>query len=208
MNKKNVNTEEIEHSAGMAPHRLVALADAIFAFAMTLLVISLNMPEPGKIVDIAEFLLNQYATFWNFVLSFLLLILFWINFNQQFNHIKKIDSAAIFVNVFILLFVVLVPFSTSLMSDYPRNISAEAFFNGNMFILFSLFAFNWHYCYRGGFIETKFNREHIKKLNRRVIYPPIIALVALSLSFIIPGYSTLAYLAIPFLLIISSLRKK
>ncbi|MFA6023229.1 MAG: TMEM175 family protein [Candidatus Pacearchaeota archaeon] len=200
--------KENDSKSGMRPQRLETLADGIFAFAMTLLVLSINLPQPEKITDVGGFLLGQLNNFWNFGLSFLLLIFFWLNFSQQFHHVKKVNLGNIILVTFILLFVVLVPFSTSLMSDYPSNMVAELVFNGNMLILFILFTINWFYCYRNGLLETNENREHIKRLSRRMIFAPLIAFIAFLLVFITPGYSTLAYLCFPLLLFIYFIARK
>ena len=129
----------------MTPRRLESLADGIFAFAMTLLVLSINLPDPAKNINVGVFLSGQYNNFWNFALSFLLLAIFWLSNSQQYHHIKKADSVTLWANIFVLMFVVLIPFSASMMNDYTSNMVAEVFFNSNILIITSLLAFNWWY---------------------------------------------------------------
>ncbi|MFH1386233.1 MAG: TMEM175 family protein [bacterium] len=184
-------------STGMTPRRLESLADGIFAFAMTILVLAINLPDGAKHINVASYLLDQYGNFYNFALSFVLLALFWMNHSQQFHHIKKTDSLILWLNIFILLFVVLTPFSTSLMNDYPDDMVAEIFFNLNMLVLSSMMAFNWWYSFKKNYIETEENQEHIAKVTRKGLVFPAIALLAVIASFVVPGWSSLAYLLIP-----------
>jgi len=186
-------------STGMTPHRLESLADGIFAFAMTLLVLSINLPEIGKHLSVGNYLVSQYGNFWNFALSFILLAVFWLNHSQQFHHIKKTDAATLWLNILVLLFVVLIPFSTSLMNDYPDDLVAEIFFNSNMFVLSAIMAFNWWYSYKKGYIEVEGIEEHLAQVSIKGLALPAVALFATLLAFIAPGWSTLTYLFIPVL---------
>lgn len=192
------------HSTGMTPHRLEALADGIFAFAMTFLVLSINMPDGAKNVNVGAFILNQGHNFWNFTLSFFLLALFWLGHSQQFHHIKRTDALTLWLNIFMLLFVVLVPFSTSLMNDYPNDLVAEVFFNSNMLALSLVLTLNWGYSYRRGLFETEINAHHLARINRRGLLMPLVSFGGLLVAFVSPGWSTLVYLLVPFFLVLPS----
>jgi uncharacterized membrane protein len=188
---------EFSRSSGMTPRRIESLADGIFAFAMTLLVLSINLPESGPGVNVGAYLLGQYQNFWNFALSFLLLANFWLSHSQQYHHIKKTDALTLWLNIFMLLFVVLIPFSASLMNDHPSDLAAEVFFNSNMLVLSSLLAFNWGHSFKKGFIEPAGEEKHVAWVSRKMLYAPATALLALVMAFFFPGWSTLTYLLIP-----------
>lgn len=188
--------EELHLLLSMHPHRLEALTDGICAFAMTLLVLSINLPNPKENIDVGLYLSSQLQNFWTFALSFLLLAFFWLNYSQQYHHIKKTDSVTVMINICILLFVVLMPGSTFLMNDYPNNKVAEIFFSGNFLILSFLMFLNWRYCLKKQFIDMT-NRQHIALTTRRIFLLPTVPLMALLAAFIIPGWSTLVYLLIP-----------
>ncbi len=199
--------EEKPHlSTSMHPHRLEALTDGIFAFAMTLLVLSFNLPDPKEKIDVGIYLFSQWQNFWTFALSFLLLAFFWLTYSQQYHHIKKTDSLTVMINILILLFVVLMPFSTSLMNDYTNNKIAEIFFNGNFLILSFLMLLNWQYSLKKQFIDLS-NRQHIILTTRSIFILPTISLLALFMAFIVPSWSTLAYLLIPLIMFSSYANK-
>lgn len=103
----------------LAPTRLEALTDGIFAIAMTLLVLELHVPmnvqSPAdfynKIIELLPHILG-------FGLSFVILGMFWVAHHTEFRYIKKLDNRLIWLNVFYLLFVSLLPFSTALLGEY------------------------------------------------------------------------------------------
>lgn len=190
------------HSTGMDTHRLEALTDGIFAFAMTLLVLSINMPEIGKGIDIGKYLISQYQNFFNFALSFLLLSVFWLSHSQQYRHIKRTDNVTLWLNIFLLMFVVLMPFSTSLMNDQTSNVAAALFFNANMLVVSLILSVTWHYSLRKRLIDFENDKEHIIQMSRRSYYTPAIALFAVLLSFVSPDWSSLVYLLIPLMLLV------
>lgn len=192
-----MNETEFSRSSGMTPRRIESLADGIFAFAMTLLVLSINLPESGPGVNVGAYLLGQYQNFWNFALSFLLLANFWLSHSQQYHHIKKADAVTLWLNIFVMLFVVLIPFSVTLMNDHSSDLAAEVFFNSNLLVLSSLLAFNWRHSVKKGFIEQAGEEKHIALVSRKMLYAPAIALLALVVAFFYPGWSTLVYLLIP-----------
>lgn len=192
-----MNETKFSKSTGMTPRRLESLADGIFAFAMTLLVLAINLPLVGSGVSVGHYLATQYENFFNFTLSFVLLAVFWLNHSEQFHHIKKTDAVSLWLNIFILMFAVLIPFSASLMNDYTDDMIAEVFFNSNMFALSSMLAFNWWYSRRKDYLEEEEDQAHLSRFSRKSLIFPAMAALAILISFIFPGWSSLAYLLIP-----------
>ena len=103
----------------LTTRRIEALADCIFAFAMTLLVLTLTLPDVMQTkLSLSQLLVAQWPKFFNYALSFLLLAVFWVIHHQQFHVIRRTDSRHVWINVGILMFVALMPFSTDVVGDY------------------------------------------------------------------------------------------
>ena len=68
---------------GMAPGRLLTLADGIFAIAMTLLVLDLRLPDASA-GELATRLASLIPRFGTFVVSFVVLGVFWFAHHQTF----------------------------------------------------------------------------------------------------------------------------
>src|SRR4030065_989192 len=110
----------------LTTRRIEALADGIFAISMTLLVLTLTLPDMMDTkLNLSQLLAEQWPKFFNYALSFFLLAIFWIVHHQQFHYIRRTDRTHIWINIGILMFVALVPFTTDVAGDYSgRTIAA------------------------------------------------------------------------------------
>jgi uncharacterized membrane protein len=185
---------------GMTTTRIESLADNVFSVAMTLLVFNLTIPEVLRLSDteLHVLLLNQWHKFINYFMSFLLLAILWIVHHQQFHFIRRTNRVHLWINIFILMFVVLMPFSTSLIGDYGGQTTSSAFFSANMVVLALLFHVNWTYAIKDHrLVRHDLALESLRTGTKRSIVFILVSLLALILSFFIPHWSTLAYMFIP-----------
>ena len=135
-------------AATQATTRLEAFTDGVFAIAGTLLVLDLTTHALGDVGSDAALwaaLADMWPLFVNFVLSFLLLCLLWMTHVQQFEHIARVDSTMIWLNNGRLLFIVLVPFATSVTTEYSEYLAGRLIMPVTFFlaILFSWLQWQW-----------------------------------------------------------------
>lgn len=206
-----MTAEAEQRETGLTTHRIEALTDGIFAIAMTILVLNLDLPQTGRIISqdgLYNLLAGQSEKFFNYALSFVLLANFWIIHHQQFHSIRRTDRTHIWLNVFILMFVALVPFSTSLIGDYSVDLAADLFFAGNLFMLGSLFLLNWSYATdRHRLVDRDIDPKVVARGKRRGSVVPLVALLAIGLSFLDQRFGTYIYLLIPLALSFPYFRK-
>ena len=69
------------------------------------------------------------------VISFFLLAIFWSIHHRHFNFIERVDSGLVWLNMWSLLFVILVPFSTTMYGEYHVVPAAAILFEVNILIL-------------------------------------------------------------------------
>ncbi|MGD0855727.1 MAG: TMEM175 family protein [Dehalococcoidia bacterium] len=189
--------------------RIEALADGIFAISMTLLVLNLNLPQSvhrGP-ENLLKMLSGQLYDFLDYGVSFILLAIFWILHHQQFHYIQRTDNKHLWINILILMFVALVPFSTSIEGDYGVNMVADIFFSANILILGFMFLINWIYATSGrrlvrGDLEERIVRHSIW----RVSIIPIVALATMISSLFSPYWSLGLFLLIPIAMLLWPLR--
>jgi uncharacterized membrane protein len=101
--------------------RIEAFSDGVFAIVITLLVLNLQVPDlapDAPPLDIAQFLRDEMPKLRAYVLSFLVVGLFWANHQRMFNHIARYDAALVWLNLLLLLCVSFIPFPTSLIGRY------------------------------------------------------------------------------------------
>jgi len=180
--------------------RIETLVDGIFAIALTLLVLNLSIPQlTNSMSNIAVegYLMGLIPDLFTYALSFVILAIFWRINHQQFYRIKRANSVLLWITVIWLLFVALVPFSTSLMGGYGETQAANIFFDINLLLIGVFSGLIWYYSTKKGFIDKKLTGEKILEINKLNLLLPIVALIAIGVSFITPSWSTLTYASIP-----------
>jgi uncharacterized membrane protein len=183
----------------LTTRRIEALADGIFAIAMTLLVLTLTLPDATQTkLSLSQLLADQWPKFFNYALSFLLLAIFWIVHHQQFHVIRRTDRNHVWINIGILMFVALMPFSTDIAGDYSDETLAELVFGANLMILGLLFLLNWWYaCRNHRLVDADLDRGTIVRGIRRSCITPVVAAVSMVLSLFIPRWGLTVYILIP-----------
>jgi len=180
--------------------RIESLADGIFAFSMTLLIVNIDIPQMSAqraMTDLGPALQNLLPILSDFVLSFILLAIFWDIHQRQFEGIEYIDRRLSWINIFLLLFVVFIPFSTELIATYDKSTLAVAVFNANLLSIGVLLFLTWYYAQKNNLTDPKLTKEELYhfKIKNFIIIP--VATAALVLGFFTPAWCTLIYLIIP-----------
>ncbi|KKN04314.1 hypothetical protein LCGC14_1098650 [marine sediment metagenome] len=191
-------------TAVMSTKRVEALTDGVFAIAMTLLVLNIELPvipEGATSKMLPKLVLGLWPAFFNYALSFFLLAVFWIVHHRQFHFIKAIDQKLLWINILGLMLIALIPFSTSLIAEYGDVQIAAIFFECNLLGIGLIFYMNWRYATsKRHLIDSDLSAQMILSRKKRYLTVPFVSLVAIGLSFLTPDWSELAYLTIPFIL--------
>ncbi len=98
--------------------RLEAFSDGVFAVAITLLALDLAVAGPEGRGSLSHQLYEKWPAFLAYLISFFMIGIIWVNHHALVRQITKVDRTLLFLNLVLLLFVVLIPFSTSTMADY------------------------------------------------------------------------------------------
>jgi uncharacterized membrane protein len=97
--------------------RLEAFSDGVFAVAITLLALNLTVEGPGR-VSLQHQLWEHRWSFGAYLLSFFIIGIIWVNHHVLIKSIALVDRTLLFFNLVLLLFVVLIPFSTATVAQY------------------------------------------------------------------------------------------
>jgi len=111
--------------------RLLSLSDGIFAFAITLLILNIVLPYGTSRAEVPQALLALWPKYLSFLISFVVIGLYWISHVRQFRAIRRYDTGLLWLNLLFLMFIVLIPFSTSVLSDFEETASV-ALYAANM----------------------------------------------------------------------------
>lgn len=122
----------------MRTGRVEAFSDGVVAVAITLLVLDLHIPSTTGSLIMA--LADEWPAFAAFAISFLVIGIVWVNHHTLFHLLSHTDRVLLFLNLFLLMTIVLIPFVTALFADYVltagRQASvAAALYNGSMLLM-------------------------------------------------------------------------
>lgn len=101
--------------------RMILFSDAVFAIAITLLVIEIKIPEVHEDVTdklILKSLGHLIPKFLGFMISFLLIGLYWVLHHRLFGFVTSYNKRLLILNLVFLFFIALMPFSTGFYSEY------------------------------------------------------------------------------------------
>jgi uncharacterized membrane protein len=126
------------------PERMLAFSDAVMAVAITLLVLDLKLPSEVSDADLGNALRAAVPNLAAYGLSFVVIGLLWIGHHQQFSQIRRVDGVLIWLNLFFLLTIGLIPFVTSLLSEHGDAL-ATSLYAGVLVMTSLLSAAMWWY---------------------------------------------------------------
>ena len=188
-------------AVGMPPGRLLTLADGIFAIAMTLLVLNLRLPD-GSNADLATQLAGLRSAFLTFVISFVVLGVFWFAHHQTFHFLVRVNRTLVWLSIGFFLGVALVPFVASVLGAHPDDPIALTLYGGAIGLLTVLGYVTWWYMTGDrGLVVEGMDTDLVRKVQHWIAVGPVIALVAIALAFVSPLASLLIYVALPILFI-------
>jgi uncharacterized membrane protein len=124
-------------SPQLSKHRIEALVDGIFAVTMTLLVIELRLPEHANMhssAELLEVLHELMPTFISWVLSFLVLALYWTANHRLFSYVRHVDTPLLWYTILMLAGASLLPFASAVNSRYLSQL-AQAVYAGVMCLM-------------------------------------------------------------------------
>ena len=133
---------------GIGVDRIAAFSDAVFAVAITLLVLNIDVPQvPANLVS--EKLSSEIWALWPqfaaFIVSFVIIGFFWIFHHMMFRVIRRYTIPFLWMNLMLLMCIVFIPFTAALFSEYPSTEVATMFYAGSWAVPSLILALMWWY---------------------------------------------------------------
>lgn len=100
---------------------VISFSDAVFAFAITLMALAIDIPDLPLDLSQSELiqrLYDFYPQFEDYIISFAVIAIFWISYHQVFNHIKGSHLSIVYLNLLLLLLITLLSLTTSFVINY------------------------------------------------------------------------------------------
>jgi len=189
-------------AAVFTPNRLEVLTDGVFAIVMTLLVLEISVPEIAQPLLQAELprrLLELWPKLYSYVLSFIVLGLLWNLHHRSFHSIKRCDSALVWLNIVFLMFIALIPFSTSLLGNYGTEQLSMVIYTSNVLLALVMRLIIWTYATsKDRLVDSDISRRWVKvdKLISIGYSPVFLLVIGISFINVIAAFSILVLLLV------------
>lgn len=116
------HSDDAGHKEKFLLERIAFFSDAVFAIAITLLIIEIKVPDidRGNVTDEAllDAIVRLIPKFIGFFVSFFVIGLYWMSHHRLFRYLERYNARLLWINLWFLLTLVLMPFSAAFLSDY------------------------------------------------------------------------------------------
>lgn len=191
--------------------RIEAFSDAVFAIAITLLVLELKTPagEGPNAFSLLNAILGLWPSYFAYGLSFTMIGIYWANHHYLFKLIAKSDHGLNLVNLLLLMFIAFLPFPTHVLgTHWPDEASrpvAVAFYAIGLLLPAAAWLAVWLYaCHGRRLVRPELDQGFLRKLTLQFIGTVSVYALAVALSTINYGWGlaictglTLLYLLPP-----------
>jgi uncharacterized membrane protein len=145
--------------------RALAFSDGVFGVAITLLITTIDVPRvtgPDLGHKLTEALKGLDGSVVSYFISFAVIGLMWMHHHRLFSRIRRLDGAALWLNLLSLSFIVLMPFTTELMGDYGDEPISVALYALNIALAVSAYTLLWWYCASRDMLGEHLTRSQIR----------------------------------------------
>jgi uncharacterized membrane protein len=167
---------------------VVSFSDAIFAFSITFMAVTIqipNLPENLTQAQVIENLIGKLGPrFAIYVISFFVIAAYWISYHQIFNHIAGSHVVIVWLNLLFLFFITIIPFAVDLQIDYGLY--------QVIFILYALvltaagasLTLIWLHAMKGRLLDKTMNQTDIQSIFLESIVLPSVFVISIFVSIV------------------------
>jgi uncharacterized membrane protein len=173
--------------AGRELDRIVFFSDAVFAIAITILVLDIRVPDGLSPAELPAEVLGLWPKYLSYVVSFLVLAIYWQAHHRVFRPIRGYDGTLVWLNFLFLMAVAFLPFPTSLLGEYGREQVSVVIYAANAAVASLLLsAISW-YAVRGHRLVPPDHDDEESKIRRlQGLAVPAVFLASIGVSFFSP----------------------
>lgn len=179
--------------------RLEAFSDGVFAIAITLLILTIPLPDLSKSA-LPTGVGKLWPSFLAYVLSFVTILIMWINHHALFKLISRSDHAFMMINGLLLMMITFVNYPTALVAEtlkegIPSGFSllrgnadqraAALIYSGTFVVTAILYNVLWYYArHEGRLLAKDHDRALVDLITRQYRFGPLFYLVAFLFAFV------------------------
>jgi uncharacterized membrane protein len=177
--------------------RIIFFSDGVFAIAITLLVIGLQVPElPSDVAnsELSRRLLDEWPRALSYAVSFAVIGLYWIGHHRIFGHIRRFDHSLILLNLVFLGLIAFLPFPTAVLGRYGDHRSAVVLYAGSLALAGLASTALWLYAWQAKLADVAPRRG--RYLAARTAVPVVVFGCSIPIAFLSPAAAQLSWLSL------------
>ncbi|KJH70414.1 TMEM175 family protein [Aliterella atlantica] len=181
-------------------HRLARLSDLIFAVAMTLMALTFDSFPTAKMTpqEVTQFLQTQIPDLGVYALTFIIIASYWTTHLNQFKYYKSTDTIHLWLTLFSLLFVVLMPYANALSNYYDSVFAVQVFYSLTAASIGLFSSVTWIYATQERrLVAPDLDAQTIRQIRQESYVEPSISLLAIAGALIHPWGWFATFLLIP-----------
>jgi uncharacterized membrane protein len=167
---------------------LISFSDAIFAFSITFMALSIQFPSQinnhltqSEIISKILELLPQIEVY---AVSFFVVGIYWIAYHFVFNHIADSNSTRTWLNLIFLFLITLISFTTSFLISYGKYSIVFILYSAVLTITGLLLTLIWHHAKVTNHIDNTLDNTQIMNITLETMSTPIIFILSIPVFFI------------------------
>ena len=181
--------------------RVVSFSDGVFAFAATLLVLKIDLPQINTNFSIESQLGTALIALWPAylanIISFLIIGYYWLNHHAIFGFVHRYDQTIVWLNLVFLIFVSFTPFPVDLYGSYPKVPLIVVFYSASLALVGYFLAFIWWYAAdKHRLVSQKLSEAQIRYYLARILVAPIVFTCSIPLVYLHPVLAQLSWLLV------------
>lgn len=193
----------------MNKNRLEALTDGVFAIVVTLLVLDIRLPEGTTMANLGNNFIHVLPSLATYVLSFMIIGLYWIFHLSASRMFKEVDYRVVWLNIILVMAVGLLPFTTSILSEFTASPWAPAVYGVNILAINLAGWFVMVYLYHHqSLAKDKFTPQMFVAQRNQYIKIASLYAVGIVLAFVAPLVSVFIYGFVTLYLILGTIFPK
>lgn len=187
---------EHDHSATIRSvelERLIFFSDAVFAIAITIMVLELRAPTrlPGTPAESARALAQGLEAliprFMSYAMSFWIIGLYWFVHHRLFRSIRGWDDGLVWLNLLFLFWIAFLPFPVAVVGSWGDQRAAVVLYSAVLVMLGVSQILLWRHAARDRrLIDPGLDARHIRLITLRSAVPPIVAAIILVGCMVLP----------------------
>ena len=180
-------------------NRLEAFSDGVLAIAVTLLVLGCTVPEVSD--DLWGALFGQWPEYLAYLVSFATIGAIWVAHSAVTEHLEAADPTILRINLLLLFFVSLLPFTTRLLAENFEVEDAEraavTIYGLNLLLASLTLSAMWQWARHAELVPARSRDDEVRYLSSRLApgvggYVAILALGVFQPTLAVIGYLLVA----------------